>query len=52
MVDGGMAPRYNSRPKLITLADRLAMALEDEVEQAGAVVLSITLLNPVRCLAN
>ena len=47
-----MDPRYNSRLKLIALADQLAMALEDEVEQAGAVVLSIYLLNPVRCLAN
>ena len=53
MVDGAMAPRYNSRPKLITLADQLAIALEDEVEQAGAAtVLSLYLLNPVRCLAN
>ena len=47
MADSGTAPRYRSQ--VITLADQLAIAVEDEVEQAGgAAVLFKYLLNPLK----
>ena len=50
MADSGTAPRYMSW--VITLADQLARAVEDKVEQAGgAAVLLKYLLNPVKELS-
>ena len=50
MADSGTAPRYRSQ--VITLADQPAIAVEDEVGQAGgAAVLFKCLLNPVKELS-
>ena len=50
VADSGTAPRYRSQ--VTTLADQLAIAAEDEVEQAGdAAVLFKYLLNPVKELS-
>ena len=47
MVDSGTAPRYRSW--VITLADQLVIAVEDEIGQAGgAAVLFKYLLYPVK----
>ena len=53
VVDSGTAPRYWCKViTLATLADQLAIAVEDEAEQAGgAAVLLIYLLNPVKELS-
>ena len=51
MADSGTAPRYRS--KVVTLADQLAIAVEEEVEQAdGGSVLLKYLLNPVKELSS
>ena len=48
-MDSGTAPRYRSQ--VIILADQLAIAVEDEVEQAGgAAVLLKYLFSPVKKL--
>ena len=50
MADSGTAPRYRSQ--MITLADQPAIAVEDEVGQAGgAAVLFKCLLNTVKELS-
>ena len=50
MADSGTAPRYSSQ--VITLADQLAIAVEDEVGQAGgAAVFFKCLLYPVKELS-
>ena len=50
MADSGTAPRYRS--EVIVLADEQAIAVEDEVGQAGgAAVLSECLLNPMKELS-
>ena len=47
VADSGTAPRFYSQ--VITLADQVAIAVEDEVGQAGgAAVLFKCLLNPVK----
>ena len=50
MADSGTAPRYRS--EVIVLADEQAIAVEDEVGQAGGTaVLSECLLNPMKELS-